>query len=92
MTHDHSHHHDNHHHHNSHDVFSEMSFDEKMVKLLEHWIKHNTDHSETYKDWAKKVKSNDMDEVNLLLNEAAEITLKINDIFDKALKVIKANK
>ncbi|MBU3949959.1 MAG: hypothetical protein KJ826_17285 [Proteobacteria bacterium] len=90
MTHDHSHHHDNHNHH-SHDSSSELSFDEKMVKLLEHWIKHNIDHSETYKDWAKKVTANNMDKVNLLLNEAADITLKINNIFEEALKVIKAN-
>ena len=91
MTHDHNHHHDNHHHH-SHETTSELSFDEKMVKLLEHWIKHNTDHSETYKDWAKKVKDNDMDKVDLLLNEAADITLKINNIFDEALKAIKTKK
>lgn len=90
MTHDHSHHHDNHNHH-SHDSSSELSFDEKMVKLLEHWIKHNIDHSETYKDWANKVKEKDMVKVNLLLKEAADITLKINNIFGEALNVIKAN-
>ena len=88
MTH-HDHHHEHNHHH-EHGTSSELSFDEKMVKLLEHWIKHNVDHSETYKDWAKRVKEKDMNKVNLLLNEAADITLKINNIFREALKEIKA--
>ncbi len=84
-----THHHDQHHHHD-HDISSDMSFDKKMGKLLEHWIKHNADHSETYRDWAVKVKENNMDNIYPLLEEAADITLKINEIFDKALKLIKA--
>ena len=33
-----------------------LSFQEKMIKLLDHWIKHNDDHSKTYIDWAEKGK------------------------------------
>lgn len=83
--------HHNHHHNHNHETSSNLSFDEKTVKLLEHWIKHNTDHSETYRDWANKVKEKDMEKVYLLLKEAADITLKINNIFNEALKVIKAD-
>jgi hypothetical protein len=79
-----SHHHHDHHSH-THETIAEMSFDKKMVKLLEHWIKHNTDHAGTYKEWAKKAKENNMEKAAIFLNEAADKTLEINTIFDKAL-------
>jgi hypothetical protein len=48
-----------HHHHHDHDSHSEMPFDEKLLKLLNHWIKHNEDHALNYRNWAEKAKAND---------------------------------
>ena len=42
--HDHSHEHAHDHAHQTHDT---LSFEEKMIKLLEHWIKHNDDHADS---------------------------------------------
>jgi len=81
-------HHDHDHHHDNHETNATIPFDKKMVKLLEHWINHNTDHAETYREWAKKAKENDMEKVLVFLNEAAEKTLEINIIFKKALSLI----
>ena len=88
-THDHEHHHGHEHDHN-HDVQSNLSFDEKMIKLLEHWIKHNDDHAGTYKDWSKKAKDNNLEQAGLMIKEAAEMTLQINDKFREALKNMNA--
>ena len=83
----HTHEHDHHHEHNAQ---SNLSFDEKMVKLLEHWIKHNDDHAGTYKDWSKKAKDNNLEQAGLMIKEAAEMTLQINDKFREALKNMNA--
>jgi hypothetical protein len=82
LNHDHDHHNDN------HETHATIPFDKKMVKLLEHWINHNADHAETYREWAKKAKDNDMEKVPVFLNEAAERTLEINMIFKKALSLV----
>ena len=81
--HDHEHHHDNGHHHH-HEVKSELTFKEKMIKLLDHWMKHNQDHATTYKDWAEKAKANELSDIGVVLEEVHELTLQINDKFKQA--------
>ncbi len=87
MTHHHHHEHD---HHHDHKIESTLSFDGKMIKLLEHWIKHNDDHAETYRDWAKKAKEKNMDEAGSLLEDAAEMTLMISKKFEEAADIIRS--
>ncbi|MDQ1330979.1 MAG: hypothetical protein QG578_1244 [Thermodesulfobacteriota bacterium] len=77
-----------HHNHHSHDTVSALSFEQKMAKLLEHWINHNKEHAGTYRDWAGKAKDKDMGKVFILLEEAAAITDEINIKFEDALKLI----
>jgi len=78
----------NHHHKHDHEIQSTLSFDEKMIKLLEHWIKHNDDHAETYRDWAQKAKEKNMIEASSLLEDAAEMTLMISKKFGEASTLI----
>ena len=84
-THEHDHHYEHNHDHNN-NAQSNLSFDEKIVKLLEHWIKHNDDHAGTYRDWSKKAKDNNLEQAGLMIQEAAEMTVQINDKFREALK------
>ena len=58
-----------------------MPFDEKMLKMRHHWIKHNEDHVLNYRNWAEKAKTND-------LEEAAEMSLGLNDRFRKTIASI----
>ena len=81
--------HHNHEHDHTHEIQSTLSFDEKMIKLLEHWIRHNDDHAETYRDWAKKAKEKNMDEAGSLLEDAAEMNLVISKKFEEAAELIK---
>ena len=79
---------ENHHHHHDHDSHGELSFDEKMAKMLDHWIKHNQDHALNYRNWAEKAKANGKDDAGVLLGEAADMSLAINAKFEAALAII----
>ena len=82
-------HHHNHNHDHDHDNQSTLSFDEKMIKLIEHWIKHNDDHAATYRDWAKKAKEKDKDKAASLLEDAAEMTLMISKKFEEVAELFR---
>jgi hypothetical protein len=82
---------DHHHHHHDHDSHGEMPFDEKLAKLLDHWIKHNQEHALNYRNWAEKAKANDQRETAALLEEAADMSLATNDLFKKALAGLGGN-
>ena len=76
---------DHHHHHHHHDSHGELSFDEKIEKMLSHWIKHNEDHASNYRNWAEKAKANGNAKAGILLEEAAVMSLAINEKFESAL-------
>jgi len=87
MSHHHHDHHDHDHHH--HDTESPMSFDEKLLKLLDHWIRHNDDHAENYKTWAEKARENSMGEVASLLEDVADMSQALTQKFAAAAKLVK---
>ena len=74
-----------HHHDHQHDVASDLSFEEKLIKLLEHWLKHNHDHAHTYDQWAERAKANDMPRVGALIDEIGELTRTIDEKIKEAL-------
>ena len=80
-------HHDDHHH--DHEVKSELTFDEKLIKLLEHWLKHNDDHAGNYRDWAEKARQNQLDAVGALLEDVCDLTAEINAKFESAAKLVR---
>ena len=79
---------DHHHHHEHSENQNELSFNEKLLKLLEHWIKHNEDHAVNYRSWAEKAKANNFAEAGALMVEAADLSQVVNEKFAKALKMI----
>ena len=89
MNHDHHHDHDHDHHHHDHNHGgTEMPFEEKIIKLLEHWIRHNEDHAKTYQEWADKAKTHHLTETAALIKDAAGINLEINKKFEQAKTLI----
>jgi len=78
-----------HHHHRDHDSHGELPFDKKLLKLLGHWIKHNEDHASNYRNWAEKAKANGKDKAGMLLEEAADMSLAINEKFEAAQALLK---
>ena len=79
------------HHHHDHESHDEIPFDEKLMKLLSHWIKHNEDHALNYRNWAEKAKANGKENVGKFLLEAAQMSLSTNDLFEKALDELGGN-
>ncbi len=92
--HDHEDHHDHHHHDHDHDhdKTPEMTFPEKVEKLLTHWIKHNREHVKTYRMWAKRAGETDMADIGKQIEEAAEISEKVNAPLENALERLKNRK
>jgi len=84
--HDHDHNHDHHHDHEHGQIV--MSFSEKMTKLLDHWIKHNDDHAKTYQGWADQARQNQLARVAVLIEEAAAMSLAVNETFAQAKALI----
>ena len=78
-----THHHDHEQPHH-HEVKSDLTLKEKLIKLLDHWLKHNRDHTTTYKDWAQKAKDNDLPETGALMEEIHALSMQINDTLKKA--------
>ena len=56
--------------------------------MLNPWIKHNEDHTLNYRNWAKKAKTNGHEEAGALHDAAAEMSLAMNESFQKALALI----
>ena len=86
--HTHDHDHDHGHTHHTHDASHEMSIEEKISTLLNHWIDHNNSHMETYRSWAQKAEEASLAEVAVLLKETAEASGTITKKLETALKAI----
>ena len=71
-----------------HDSTGDLPFDEKLKKLLFHWIKHNQDHASNYRKWAEKAKENGKDEVATLLEDAENMSLAMNEKFKMAVTIL----
>jgi hypothetical protein len=79
-------------HHHVHESHTDMPFNEKLLKMLEHWIKHNEDHAVNYRNWAEKAKTKGEEDAGRLLEEAAEMSIAVNDRFEKALAALSGHK
>jgi hypothetical protein len=76
-----------HHHHD--EAGGEMTFDEKMLRLFEHWIKHNHDHAATYQQWSQKAKQNGLEQAAGILAEAVAVTDSLSRRFERAAAELK---
>lgn len=81
------------HNHNEHahsdNEGASLSFEEKLVKLLEHWIIHNKEHNENYKKWSDAAADHGYNNISALIEEAADISLNLNKRFEQALTIMK---
>lgn len=75
-----------------HEISEGLSFNEKLIKILAHWEAHNTDHAKTYEMWAERAKTENLTKAGELIKEAAEMTLRINQNFIKAIEIVKNKK
>jgi hypothetical protein len=75
--HDHKHSHDHHEHTHNHEK-KELSINEKLTSLFQHWIDHNKSHQESYISWSKKAQEKDLQNVVACLEQVSNLTDEIN--------------
>lgn len=75
-------------HHHDHASDHAMDFPEKALKLIDHWVKHNDDHGQSYRQWADTFRANGLDAPAALLDAAAELTHRINETLNSAREKI----
>jgi hypothetical protein len=65
-----------------------LSLEAKLERLLAHWIDHNKDHADTYRDWAAQAQARDLAEVAARLTRAADLTEAISEQFEAARRAL----
>lgn len=80
--------HDHHHENGELEDQGPVSTKEKLSKFLEYWIKHNEEHDKTYLEWSKRAGEEELEGVASLLEEAAQMTISINQKLREAGKKI----
>ncbi|MCX7913465.1 MAG: hypothetical protein N2511_02630 [Thermodesulfovibrionales bacterium] len=58
----------------------------KLKRLLHHWMEHNDEHAETYKEWAEKISKLGKGELSDILLKLHVESKKLKDLFQEALK------
>jgi hypothetical protein len=61
---------------------------EKLKRLLRHWMEHNNEHVQLYRDWAEKASSLDNPELIEILRRLSNETEKLSRLFEEAIKII----
>jgi hypothetical protein len=59
---------------------------EKLKILLHHWIEHNNEHAEIYRDWAKKAMILGNEEVSKIFELLYYETERLNRLVEKAIE------
>jgi hypothetical protein len=59
---------------------------EKLIVLLDYWIKHNTEHGDEFKEWADKVEDMGEEGVHDELVGAFQKMGEVNELLLKALE------
>jgi hypothetical protein len=62
---------------------------QRIEVLLKHWHHHNREHTESYENWAQRLRQGGWTEIAELLEEAARLTREINNVLDRAGSVLK---
>ena len=63
---------------------------EKLTKMVEHWLHHNQDHARSFSDWAERARGQGRTDVAALIEDAARQSLAQNELFQKALDVLRS--
>jgi hypothetical protein len=70
--------------------------DEKEIKklgiLLEHWIEHNEEHAEEFREWAGKAKEYGSGKVSRKIAEASDYMVKASESLQDAIKLFNKEK
>lgn len=77
-----------HHSHGEH-AHATVSEEDKLAKVIEHWIHHNHEHARSYRDWAERARQLEHEEIAVLLEQVADETTRQNQTMERALALLK---
>jgi hypothetical protein len=88
----HHHHHDHHHCHEHEAEHGEKTVSEleKLRKITSHWIAHNEDHANSYRQWAERARQAGQPEAGELLDRTAEDVAEQNKKLEKIIAILDA--
>ena len=76
---------DHDHDHHQHESSSpELTFEEKISKLFDHWLQHNQSHAGTYREWGNKAREAGLTETADRLEEIAALTDQVSQKLEEA--------
>lgn len=61
---------------------------EKLKMLLHHWMEHNNEHVQLYRDLSEKASPLGNRELSVILKRLSNETEKLNRLFEEAIKKI----
>ena len=59
---------------------------EKIVNLIEYWIRHNEDHAKSYMEWASKAADAGNEDLSRILVKLYLESRRMNRLFEEARK------
>ncbi len=62
---------------------------QKLEHLLHHWIEHNNEHADTYREWSEKASALGNRQLADILGKIYNETKKMSGLFEEAIKSIK---
>ncbi|KJU84225.1 hypothetical protein MBAV_003582 [Candidatus Magnetobacterium bavaricum] len=62
---------------------------EKLQTMLLHWKEHNVEHAGTYEGWSEIMSKEGHTELSQVMQTIAAESLRVNELFDKALGLLK---
>lgn len=65
-----------------------MNEREKLRHLLPHWLEHNREYADVYRQWAEKTSASGEEELSKLLDRLCHETEKLNDFLEEALRLV----
>jgi len=61
---------------------------ERLKVLLAHWLEHNKEHADSYREWAEKALEMKQDDIAQILERLSRETEGLNDLIEEALRLI----
>ncbi len=61
---------------------------EKLKHLLHHWMEHNDEHAETYRQWSEKALSAGNKELSEVLMTLSDESKGLKRLFEKAINSV----
>ncbi|MFN3396449.1 MAG: hypothetical protein ACK4Z9_06610 [Thermodesulfovibrionales bacterium] len=61
---------------------------ERFKVMIEHWLEHNREHAQSYKEWAEKAEAMGRKDIATVLSNLSLETARLESLFMEALSLV----